>query len=461
MTGGEESKDSQKIAVVGAGMIGCVQAMSLARRGHQVAVFEKRQDPKEVQYKEGKSINMAISDRGFKILDRLGIGDEVKSISIPMHGRMIHQADQTLVSQAYGKEGQAIYSVSRGDLNKFLIAKTQEEKNVEFHFNERCVDLKLPENEMKFLSSERKELKTFQFDRIIGADGAYSSIRSRLQKINRFNYSQQFLTHGYKELTMPAKAEGTHAMASNYLHIWPRGEYMFIALPNQDGTFTCTLFLPFEGDNSFAELTTPEQLLRFFKDNFPDAIPLLPNLVESYFGNGPSSLVMISCSPWNYEDKVMLIGDAAHAIVPFYGQGMNCGLEDVFVFETMLDRHPDNWDYVFSEFWKERKKDTDAILELAVDNFHEMKAKTADPHFLIRKKVEAKMAEKYPKEWIPLYTRVTFSDKPYSEAKRFGELQDAIMDEVMQAEGAVENWDQNWVLELAIQKWHEKSATIS
>lgn len=446
----------EKIAVVGAGMVGCVQAISMARRGHDVCVFEKRKDPDNEDYREGKSINMALSDRGFRILDQLGIGDEIRELAIPMYGRMMHQSNGSLVEQAYGVGGQAIYSISRWALNKHLIGLARKTENVQFAFEERCVDLKLPENEMKFVSPKREGIKTEIFDRIFGADGAYSSIRSRLQKINRFNYSQSFLDHGYKELTMPARANGRSAMAANVLHIWPRGEYMLIALPNKDGSFTCTLFLPFEGEHSFEAIQSEQDLKAFFNENFSDALPLMPNLVADYFSNPPSSLVTIECSPWNYQDKVLLMGDAAHAIVPFYGQGMNCGLEDVFTFSELLDKSNNNWEEAVQHFSKSRKKDTDAIMELALGNFHEMCAKTADPQFLLRKKMEALLAKQFPATWIPLYTRVTFSSEPYSHAKLWGEIQDGIMDEVMQLNKIEERWNSTEVLNFAIQQWNEK-----
>ena len=276
---------------------------------------------------------------------------------------------------------------------------------------------------------------------VFGADGAFSRIRHRMQRQSMFNYSQEFLNTGYKELNIPANPDGTHKLDKNSFHIWPRGEYMLIALPNLDGSFTCTLFMPFEGENSFASLTDRKSVEAFFEKNLPDTIDVIPNLTEDFFANPTSTLVTMKCFPWTYEDKVALIGDACHAIVPFYGQGMNAGFEDISVLYELMNQYGDDWKTIFSEYEKSRKPNADAIAELSYRNFMEMSSKTADEKFLLQKKIEKHFAEKYPEKWLPLYDRVTFSHRPYSEALAIGDFQNAIMEEILKIENIENIWD--------------------
>tara|TARA_R110002049_G_scaffold254642_2_gene430127 strand:- start:9202 stop:10536 length:1335 start_codon:yes stop_codon:yes gene_type:complete len=430
-----------KIAVVGAGLVGSLQAIMLAKKGHQVEVFERRPDMRNVKLIAGRSINLALSDRGWKALKMAGIDENIKETAIPMYGRMMHAEDGTLTPQAYGKEGQAIYSVSRGGLNQTLMNLADQYENVNFNFNKMCENVDLETNTLTFSDAETKEKSIYHPDRIFGTDGAFSAIRAQLQKTSRFNYSQNYLKHGYKELCIPANPDGTHQIDKNSLHIWPRGEYMMIALPNIDGSFTCTLFFPFEGANSFDSIKTEEDVLRFFNERFADTVPLMPHLVKEYFENPTSPLVTIKCEPWNYSDKIILMGDASHAIVPFYGQGMNSGFEDCSVFEEMSANFDGDWAKLFEDFANERKPNGDAIADLAIQNFIEMRDKVADESFLLRKKIEKKLFTKYPDKWMPLYSQVTFSHIPYATANAQGKKQEKIMDVVM-ADPEIENkWD--------------------
>lgn len=431
----------QRIAVIGAGLVGSLQSLYLAKRGFQVEVYERRPDIRKAELVAGRSINLALSDRGWKALEQVGMGPRVKAMSIPMHGRMIHGVDGSLNFQPYGKEGQAIYSVSRGGLNQIMLEVADENPNVKLHFDQRCRDIDLHTNTVHFEHSGTGQRTVAQFDRIFGTDGAFSAVRWRLQKTDRFNYSQEYLSHGYKELEIPAHADGSHRLEKNALHIWPRGEYMLIALPNLDGSFTVTLFFPFEGPTSFAAIRNSDDVIRFFESSFPDVIPHMPNLVEEYDNNPTSSLVMVKCSPWNYQDKICLMGDASHAIVPFYGQGMNSGFEDCRVFDALFDEVGANWEQAFSRFSTERKPDADAILELALRNYIEMRDKTADPSFVLQKKIEARFSAKHPDLWMPLYSQVTFSHIPYSEALAAGDRQDAIMKRVMNRSDIEAVWD--------------------
>ena len=432
---------SQKIAIVGAGLVGGLWAVYLAKRGHQVDVFDRRPDIRKMKVVQGKSINLALSDRGWRGLEGAGIGDDIRKVAIPMSGRLMHAVDGTLTYQPYGKDGQAIYSVSRGVLNQTLVRCAADQPGVQLYFSHRCKDVDLNSNTISFINEENGELVEKKYDRIFGTDGAFSAVRTRLTKVDRFDFSQTYLSHGYKELEIPANPDGTHRLRPDCLHIWPRGEFMMIALPNMDGSFTCTLFIAFEGKYSFEHLKTEDQVRAFFHEHFPDALPMMPELTQDFFANPNASLVMTKVNPWNYKDQVCLMGDAAHAIVPFYGQGMNCGFEDCTVLNQLLEKHNENWTDAFAEYSKVRKPAGDAILELALRNYIEMRDKTGDPAFLLQKKIEARFSAKYPEKWIPLYTQVTFSHIPYAEALASGNRQEAIMQKVMSRADIGEIWD--------------------
>ncbi len=431
----------EHIAVVGAGLVGSLQAIYMARAGHRVDVYERRPDMRKAKILAGRSINLALSDRGWKALEGVGIAEEIRAMAIPMKGRIMHSKDGALSYQPYGKENQAIYSVSRGGLNQKLMNLADDYDNVHYHFNMRLEDIDIETNKMHFLNPLTNQEQVRSANRIIGTDGAFSAVRTWLMKTDRFNYSQTYLEHGYKELIIPANEDGSHKLDPNALHIWPRGTYMLIALANLDGSFTCTLFFPFEGETSFGTIKTPEQVMDFFNETFTDVVPIMPTLVEDYFNNPTSSLVTVSCAPWNYKDKVLIMGDASHAIVPFYGQGMNSGFEDCSVFNNLMEAGIREWDTLFGTFSEQRKPDADAISELAMRNFIEMRDLTADPAFLLRKKIERRLHEKYPDRWMPLYTQVTFSHIPYSQALEAGIKQDRIMEKVMRKPNIEAIWD--------------------
>lgn len=430
-----------KSLVVGAGLVGSLQAVLLAKKGHQVDVYDRRGDIRDVEFIGGRSINLALSNRGWKALELAGIAQEIKDISIPMTGRKMHSVDGEITYQAYGKEGEAIYSVPRGELNRKLILKAAEHENVNLHFDMKCTDIDVKNGSASFENSHSGEEVTANASQIYGTDGAFSAVRTRLQKTDRFNYSQDYLRHGYKELIIPANEDGSHKMDKNALHIWPRGEFMLIALANLDGSFTVTLFFPFEGETSFASLDSDEKIMTFFKETFADAVPLMPTLLKDYHENPASSLVIVRCEPWNYQDKVLLMGDAAHAIVPFYGQGMNSGFEDCSEWWRLTEKHGTNWGAMFSEFSEVRKPNGDAIADLALQNYIEMRDLVGDAMFLLRKKIEKKIYAKYPNKWVPLYSMVTFSHTPYSDALAIGKKQEKIMDGIMERSDIVDNWD--------------------
>lgn len=440
----------ERITVVGAGLVGSLVSIYLAKKGFKVDVYERRPDMRRAEISAGRSINLALSDRGWRGLEGAGVADEIKKIAIPMNGRMMHNTEGELTFQPYGKPGQSIFSVSRGELNMKMMDLAEAHENVTYHFDQRCVDVDLENATATFQDENTHETQTVSADRVIGTDGAFSEVRHRLQMTDRFNYSQFYLEHGYKELTIPPAEGGGWRIEKNALHIWPRGNFMLIALPNEDGSFTCTLFFPFEGGESFESIKTEQDVLDFFKKTFPDAVPLMPTLVEDYFANPTSSLAIIRCFPWSWKDKVVLMGDASHAIVPFYGQGMNSGFEDVVVFNRLMEEFGDDWEGLFKAFETSRKPNADAIADLALQNFIEMRDKVADPQFLLQKKIEAKLAEKYPDKWLPLYSQVTFSDIPYAEALAHGKTQEAIMQKVMTWPDIEANWDNEKVLELIV-----------
>jgi len=440
------------VAIIGAGLVGSLLSIYLSRRGYKVTVFERRSDMRKEKLSAGRSINLALSDRGLLALEKVGLADEIRSISIPMHRRHIHNLDGSSAFQPYGKEGQYINSVSRATLNMKLM-DLAEQQGVKIHFNHKCHSIDWKKNQITFELPDSR-LQTHDSRLIIGSDGAFSAARLQHQlQHDQFNYQQYYIDCGYKELTIPPTATGDFAMEVNALHIWPRKDYMLIALPNLDKTFTCTLFFPFEGEASFSKLTTEEKVKEFFEKTFPDAVPLMPDYIHEFFNNPTSSLVTVKCFPWIREDKFALIGDAAHAIVPFFGQGMNCGFEDCRVLDELIELHGEDWTIILQQYQQLRKPDGDAIADLAINNFTEMRDKTADPKFLLQKKIEARLHEKYPDKWIPAYSQVTFSPHiRYSEALRRGQNQEAIMQEVMKMEGIETNWENEELLESIIKQ---------
>jgi kynurenine 3-monooxygenase len=443
---------SKEVIILGAGLVGSLLSIYLAKRGYKVNIFERRPDMRNTEISAGKSINLALSERGWLGLKGVGIEKNIRKISIPMHGRMIHGVDRSLTFQPYGEKGQSIYAASRGVLNSEMMTLA-EKHGVNIHFNEKCVSADLKSGSAWFENQENGSGYSVEGDLIFGADGAFSVARLNMQlSTDRFEYSQSYLEHGYKELVIPAGAKGKFLMEKNALHIWPRGGYMLIALPNLDGSFTCTLFFPMKGKESFESVRDKKSCQSFFKKVFPDVVPLMPGLLDDFFTNPTGSLVTVRCFPWTVADKACLIGDAAHAIVPFYGQGMNCGFEDCTVLEKLMNKYNDDWKKILPEFERLRKPDADAIAELAVMNFFEMRDKVGDPSFLLRKKIEAKIHKKYPSKWLPLYSQVTFSHTPYSEALKNGRRQDEIMDQVMKMKDIKMKWNSPEVEKFILQK---------
>lgn len=434
---------SKNVSMIGAGLVGSLLSIYLAKKGYKVNIYERRPDMRTAKISAGKSINLALSDRGWRGLEGVGIADEIRKIAIPMYGRFIHHKDGSTAFQPYGKDNQAIYSVSRAEINMRLMDLAEQKGGVKIHFNERCTNINRQTLEAQFINEETQKTSFAKSDLIFGSDGAFAASRLNMQlSTDRFEYNQHYISAGYKELIIPPGPDNSFLIDKNALHIWPRGSFMMIALPNMDGNFTCTLFLPFEGEKSFANLKTKEQVKKFFDEEFPDAVPLMPTLLDDFMNNPTSSLVTVKCFPWTFDNKIGLIGDAAHAIVPFFGQGMNCGFEDCVVLNELIDKHNEDWAKIMPEYQTLRKPDGDAIADLAIANFIEMRDKTADPKFLLQKKIEARFNSKYPDKWIPLYSMVTYSPHiRYSTALKEGQRQEAIMQKIMAMPDIESKWD--------------------
>jgi kynurenine 3-monooxygenase len=416
-----------KFVLVGSGLAGGLLAAYLGRRGYDVDLYERRADPREGNIVGGRSINLAISTRGIHALERIGIADEALRHAIPMRGRMIHDKSGTLHFAPYDVDPKkCINSIGRASLNTAVIEAAQRYPNVRVHFNHKCTDVDLDEA-VCHLETETGKL-TAGGDAVIGVDGAFSAVRASMQRnIDNFQYDESYLAHGYKELTIPPGPDDSWQMEKNALHIWPRKSFMMIALPNPDGSFTCTLFWEFEGPRSFATTKTEGDVRRFFDEEFPDAVPLMPTLLEDFKNNPTGSLVTVRCAPWYYRDRVCLLGDAAHAVVPFYGQGMNAAFEDCVVLDECLEQFPNNRERAFAEYFSRRKENADALADLAIGNFIEMRDKTASRAFRAKKKLDHFLEAALPGMYLPLYTMVTFTRVPYAQAARRARLQDRIV----------------------------------
>jgi kynurenine 3-monooxygenase len=421
----------EKILIVGAGLCGSMLALRMAQRGYQVVVYESRSDLRKSDISAGRSINLALSNRGLKALRMAGIEEKARELCIPMKGRLMHDvASNTFESNYSGRQGEFINSISRGDLNGLLLTEAEKYSNVKIHFNTRCLEIDIETKIASFQSIDSEKQFTVQADVIFGTDGAGSSLRKSYEKqFPEFSVTQDFLTHGYKELEIPADKNGNHVISKEHLHIWPRGDYMLIALPNMDGSFTVTLFLSYsEGLYNFDNLVTEEKIIEFFKKDFPDTLSLIPDILKEFENNPTGKLGTIKCYPWSYKGNTLLLGDSSHAIVPFYGQGMNASFEDVYVFDNVLNQFEGDWLTVFSEFQKQRKIDTDAIADLAIDNYYEMRDHVANPLFKEKRIVEMNLEKYFPTEYFSKYSLVTFNEYiGYHEAMTKGRAQDKVL----------------------------------
>ncbi|MCF6349029.1 MAG: FAD-dependent monooxygenase [Flavobacteriaceae bacterium] len=418
-----------EVLIIGAGLCGSLLALRLAQRGYNVNVYESRSDLRTTDISAGKSINLALSDRGFKALRLAGVEEKARKICIPMYGRLIHDLEgNTFASNYSGREGEYINSISRGELNGLLLTEADLYDNLTIHFNNECTAVDLENNIASFYNHNTKENFKAKADVIFGTDGAGSVLRKSyyLERKFLFSFSQNFLTHGYKELEIPPSKDGNHLISKDHLHIWPRGDYMLIALPNLDGSFTVTLFLSYdEGEYNFNNLTTEKKIREFFQKQFPDALELIPDIASEFSNNPTGALGTVKCSPWYYQHKTLILGDAAHAVVPFYGQGMNASFEDVTVLDGIIDEHNGNWETIFKEYQKTRKEDADAIGDLAEENYFEMRDHVSNPIFKQKRALEVALEKTFPTEYFSKYSMVTFNeDIPYHTAMLKGRAQD-------------------------------------
>lgn len=417
--------NSDKTAIIiGAGLVGSLWAIFLTKAGYRVQVFERRPDMRLTNIAAGKSINLATSYRGWKALDLVGIGDEIRTIALPMYGRTLHARNGELAYQPYGAEDQAIYSVSRGELNAKLMSLAEKENQTEIHFNQECFHVDLKGGQASFKHTETNEITQATADVVFATDGAFSAARySSLQKVDRFSFSQTYIEDGYKEILLPANADGSAKLSTQSLHIWPRERFMLIALPNFDNSFTCTLFMPFENhEHSFENLRSKENINSFFQEVFPDFYEMMPDVADSWEDHPLSSLALIRCFPWTHE-KLALMGDAAHATVPFFGQGMNAGFEDCSVMWELMQQYQENWPKIFHAYQISRKPNADAMQDLSLKNYVVMRDKVLDPTYQLQQKIERRIHDLYPEHYFPLYSMVSFSDIAYAEALQKGSEQ--------------------------------------
>jgi kynurenine 3-monooxygenase len=443
-------RDTPEITLVGAGLAGSLLAIFLARRGYRVTLIERRPDPRKASTaaapltSAGRSINLALANRGITALEEVGVMESIRPELIPMAGRMLHDEEGQLRLVPYGnKPHEVIYSVSRAGLNTLLLNAAEATGRVSIRFGETVSGVDFANRKVRFLAGESPEPQTTPYDVLIGTDGSASAVRAAILKRSGGRLDEEPLGHGYKELSIPPADEGggRFRMEKNALHIWPRGEYMLIALPNIDGSFTVTLFLPNHGEESFEVLTNPEAVRALFERRFTDAIPLMPSLVEDFFGNPTGHLETIRCEPWSFEDHALVLGDAAHAIVPFHGQGMNAAFEDCSAFDRRLENPDRPWSAIFAEFEKFRRPNADAIADMALENYVEMRSTVREPKFQLKKDLSFRLEERHPGRFIPRYSMVMFHTIPYAEARRRGAIQEQILDELTSKASSVDEVD--------------------
>lgn len=432
--------------LIGAGLTGPLLATYLAQRGHSVEIYECRPDMRKESISAGRSINLALSARGNHALKEVGLYDKIKLNTIPMKGRMIHDLDGSTHLQPYGqKENEVIFSVSRAQLNMELMTWAEETGNVTIRFNHQLISADLEQNKLMFQLSDSLEEIELSFTRVIGCDGSASILRKSIVEKADIQYVKKPLGHGYKELTIPPLESGEFQIEPNALHIWPRGNYMLIALPNNDYSFTCTLFFPMAGATSFKTVKTEKDILDLFQSQFPDAIKLMPTLVEDFQSNPTGDLASVYCKPWHFVDKALLIGDAAHAVVPFFGQGMNASFQDCSALAILMDQIEDEWTAIFNAFSSTQVENGHAIADMAIENYLEMRDHVNDTEYKKRRNVELKLERMFPGRFIPRYSMVSFHQIPYSEVYQRGRKQFKIIDDVLKADPSGQSIDKAMV----------------
>ncbi len=432
--------------MIGAGLAGPLLATYLAKRGYSVEIFERRPDMRKESISAGRSINLALSIRGNHALKEVGLYDKIKSNTIPMKGRMIHDLNGDIHLQPYGqKENEVIFSVSRAHLNMELMTLAEETGNVTIRFNHQLLSADLEQNKLLFQLSDSLEKIEWSFNRVIGCDGSASILRKSIVEKADIQYVKKPLGHGYKELTIPPMKSGKFQIEPNALHIWPRGNHMLIALPNNDCSFTCTLFFPMIGKTSFETVKTEKDIFDLFQSQFPDAIKLIPNLVEDFQKNPTGDLASVYCKPWHLEDKALLIGDAAHAVAPFFGQGMNASFQDCSTLAKLMGQNENDWNTIFNNFSSTQVENGHAIADMALENYLEMRDHVNDPEYKKRRNMELKLERMFPGQFIPRYSMVSFHQIPYAEVYQRGEKQFKIISDVLKADPSGQSIDKAMV----------------
>lgn len=422
-----------EITVVGAGLVGSLLAVLLGQRGYRVEILERRPDRRKQNVDSGRSINLALSERGVFALAQAGLSSQVERLLIPMRGRLLHLANGEQEFSPYGqREHEVIYSVSRSELNSLMMTAAEEHPHVNIRFQQICEKVDFESNLLTIGDERLKSSRTVGFEMLIGADGAGSRVRQAMIPVAGGDSRSEFLDHDYKELEIAPAADGSHQIEKEALHIWPRGGFMLIALPNLDGSFTVTLFLPRRGEPSFESLDSSANLLRFFEDYFPSALALIPNLADDFFSNPTGQLGTVRCQPWFYQNDSLLIGDAAHAIVPFHGQGMNAGFEDCSELVRLLDQFEDDWEQVLPEFDRLRKPCGEAIADMALENYVTMRDSVRDPKFQLKKELGFELERRLPGQFIPRYSMVMFHRIPYDQVYQRGLLQESLLNELVE-----------------------------
>ena len=432
--------------MIGAGLAGPLLATYLAKRGYSVEIFERRPDMRKESISAGRSINLALSIRGNHALKEVGLYDKIKSNTIPMKGRMIHDLNSGIHLQPYGqKENEVIFSVSRAHLNMELMTLAEETGNVTIRFNHQLLSADLEQNKLLFQLSDSLEKIEWSFNRVIGCDGSASILRKSIVEKADIQYVKKPLGHGYKELTIPPMKSGKFQIEPNALHIWPRGNHMLIALPNNDCSFTCTLFFPMIGKTSFETVKTEKDIFDLFQSQFPDAIKLIPNLVEDFQKNPTGDLASVYCKPWHLGDKALLIGDAAHAVAPFFGQGMNASFQDCSTLAKLMGKNENDWNTIFNAFSSTQVENGHAIADMALENYLEMRDHVNDPEYKKRRNMELKLERMFPGQFIPRYSMVSFHQIPYAEVYQRGEKQFKIISDVLKADPSGQSIDKAMV----------------
>jgi kynurenine 3-monooxygenase len=447
-----------RLVVIGGGLTGSLLAVHLARLGHEVHVFERRSAGRLQQDERRPAVNITLCERGLKALGDVGLRETVQRLCAPARGRKIHTSNATVQYQPYGNHGEAIYSVSRVELNETLSAFASNEPRVHFHYDQKFVGVDLQRTIARFEHVQTGTHTEVQGDLIFGADGAHSGVRYQMQKTEHFNYSQQYWGFGgYVSLRVPARSKDQPALDGEALHIWPRGNRMLIGFPNRDGSAVLSLLLPFRGEDSYESLSTDAAVLAFFRAYFPDAVDAIPELTKQFFSKPANSLITIRCDPWSHRDNVLLIGDAAHAILPSYGQGANSGFEDCSTLDQSMREYGTDWRAVFQSFERARKPSMDVMADLCIEHFSELCELIADPKFLKQREIERDLSDLYPDLYRPLYSMVSFDCVPYVEAFAIEQAQRAIIARIIAMNGVAGRLDTPEIRQLLEQSTQGKA----